>query len=1066
MSLPALSVRRPVATIMFFLGIVLLGVISLQRLAVDLFPDLNYPRLLVRTRWGEAVPQEVAEFISRPVEEAMSAVSGIKQIVSLSRQGLSLVTLQFYWGTNMDYAALMVREKLDEIAAFFPEGTERPQVLRLDPSALPIMQIAVSGAELDRLTDFARNVIRRRLEQIRGVAMVEVIGGLEHQIEVEIDPQKLLTQNLRTADIIYALRANNISYSGGTIQSGRYRHSLRIDGELRSPEDIKNLAIGHSSLPVRLGDIARIGYSPKERKSITRYNGKETIGLLITKEAGSNTVLVSQQIEKTLELLRKQFPSIQFFIISRQADFISKSIQNVFNALIWGGVLAFLILFLFLQNFRHSLNIGLAMPISIIATFVLMHFSGVSLNIMSLGGLALGIGMLVDNSIVVLENIFRLKEEGKDWVKASEQGAREVTMPVIASTLTTCAVFLPVIYIHGIAGRLFRDQSLTVTFSLLASLVVSLSLLPVLASRFKGRQMLAAEPLPLSREKQNKASFPERNRLKRGILRLLSAIALLIRFISKQIIKTYQKFTHPVFSLFNNAFEKVFRVYHTLLIQCLNQKFKTIALTLLASSITLVIGFKLDRRLLPPIKQNELRYHLKLPAEATLYQTADVVSAIETNFLKDKAVEAVFSRIGPSRSILLSEEQENVNQAIITVKLNPGLMGSIETVLNRVRKNLPEHYFYQGYFESGDVTYSRILGLEGSDLQIDVQGQHTENFLPFVQQLEKQLRRLPELADIHLSYRRGNQQYKIEIDLEKATMYGTTVKEIADYLSGSMNGIVATRVKKFDHIIDVLVRSGVSWRDSWNDLYNSMMNINGRAVPIKELIKYQQVSPAEEILRQNQGEIIRIYANIKNASRQETIQKVQQILNNIQIPENITVNIAGQQDEISSSFHSLRLALLLSVILVYLILAAQFESLRYPILIILAVPFGIIGAVWLLALTGNSLNIISGIGFIVLTGIVVNDAIIKVDFINRARKSGLSLRDAILDASRKRFRPIIITTITTVFGLLPMAFSGGSGAELRQPLAVAVIGGLTIATFLTLILIPLGYELMSSKQQK
>ena len=693
-----------------------------------------------------------------------------------------------------------------------------------------------------------------------------------------------------------------------------------------------------------------------------------------------------------------------------------------------------------------------------------MHFSGVSLNMISLGGLALGIGMLVDNSIVVLENIFRLKEEDKDWVKASEQGARGVAMPVTASTLTTCAIFLPVIYVHGIAGRLFRDMSLTVTFALLASLTVSLSLLPVLASRFRGRQILAAELLPLSPEEQSESFFPKRNKLKKGIVHLLSAISLLTKFISKQITKTYRKITNPVFTIFNSVFKKVFQAYHALLIQCLNNKLKTIVVTFLIFGITLLLAFKLDRRLLPPVNQNELRYHLELPAEATLYQTAEVVSAIETNFLKEDAVAAVFSRIGRWQSLLQTDEPEKLNQAIITIKLNPSFMESIKSVLNRLRKNLPQQYFYRGFFVSGDITYTRLLGMEGNDLQIDVQGQYTETILPFARQLEKQLSGLPQLTDVHLSYREGKNQYKIEIDLKKAAMHGITVKEIADNLTAQVNGIVATRLKEFDRTIDVLVRPDVYWRDSWNDVYRSMMKINGNALPVKEFIHYQQVSAADEILRQDQNETIRIYANLKNASRQEIVNTVREIIKEKKLPENIRVNIGGQQEEISASFRSLKLAFLLSLILVYLILAAQLESLRYPLLIILAVPFGIIGAVWLLFITGNSLNIISGIGFIVLTGIVVNDAIIKVDFINRARINGLPLRDAILDASSKRFRPIIVTTVTTVFGLLPMALSGGSGAELRQPLALVIIGGLTIATFLTLILIPLGYELMSSRK--
>jgi HAE1 family hydrophobic/amphiphilic exporter-1 len=1060
---------------MFFIAVVLLGVLSLQQLSVDLLPDISYPRLLVRTRLPDAAPEEVMEFVTRPVEQALGGVSGVKRIVSRSREGLSLVSLEFYWGRNMDYAALSVREKLDDIRALLPERAERPQVLRLDPSAQPIMQVAAGGVALGRLTELCRQIVRRRLEQLPGVALVDISGGVEPIIEVQVDPQKLLTQNITIEQIGTALRNNNLSVSGGTVKKGRYRFAIRLEGEFQSPEDIRQTALSgvHPTRTILLGDIARIRYAAQDPASFTRLNGRPVVGLLITKEAGSNTVEVSRSVQETLAQIRREIPEVDFTVVSQQADFIRESIANVFSTLLWGGVLAFVALLLFLGNLRHPLNIGISMPVSIIVTFFAMRAADVSLNLISLGGLALGIGMLVDNSIVVLENIFRLREEGQDWVNASINGAAEVAMPVTASTLTTCAVFLPIIYVEGLAGQLFRDQSLTVVFSLLASLVVALTLLPVLASRFKGRPQWAAgaEPVPM-----DVAQSRQRRGLFAGILRFpgkLLAIAIKILLLGilqlwEAVQTVYLRLSTPVFRTFERGLKRLYDAYHRLLLYALNHKITVLWGALAVLGLSLAMGSRLNRELLPPLYPDEVRLHVELPAAATLHQTAELVGHIEAALLKDTAVAQVFSRIGSPRSLLQSEIESGPNEALLIVRRHPHSAVPARAFVAHLRRLLPTHFHYLAEFESGDVAYREMLGLQGSDIQIDVKGDAYAALVPLAEQIRAEVAAQKGFKEVRLSHREGGIQYLVRVDRDRAALYGIQTSQVAQALQSRVNGVVATRVNEGDQSIEVVVRPVAAQRDSWNDVYHSMIQMpNGLPLPLREVIRYQRVPATEEILRQDQEPVIRIEAALEGLTRREAIRKIEPILakytpENTEIP--VRIALGGQQEELQASLRSIGYALLLSIVLVYLILAAQFESLRYPLLILLAVPFGWIGAIWLLAATGVSVNVISGIGLIVLTGIVVNDAIIKVDFINQARQRGASLRSAILEASEKRFRPILITTLTTVLGLLPMWLSGGSGAELRQPLAIVVIGGLTLATVLTLVIIPVVYEAISVKK--
>ncbi len=1053
--------NRPIAVLMAYAAVLLLGMISLQHLAVDLFPDLNYPKLLIRTRFAEASPQEVQEFVTRPIEEAVMSVSEIKRIISISREGLSLVTLTFYWGTRMDYAALAVREALDEIRPLLPEETERPRVLRVDPSSLPIMQIAVRGASLQALTDICQQVVRRRLEQIKGVALVTVIGGAEDEIEILVDLPKLTVQGFQIQDVVHVLQSNNVALTGGTIKQGRYRQAIRIDARLRSVEDIGKLALftPNNGQPVYLRDVASIRRIPAEPVNIIRMNGQPAVGLLITREAGSNTVETARKVQGLLQEINQMYPTLHFDVVTNQATFIQQSIENVFSSLIWGGILAFLVLFLFLKNLWHPLNIGVSIPVSVIATFIAMHFAGVSVNMMSLGGLALGIGMLVDNSIVVLENIFRHREEGKDLLTAASSGAAEVAMPILASTLTTCAVFLPIIYVKGIAGQLFRDQSLTVTFALITSWVVSLTLLPVLASRFKGRRTpypaVVPEELEISVKRKRKLTFKVANLFRVWVRYGVKNLKKLWGFLEKRWMR-FQIY-------FDKAFQWVYDGYHRLLLYALENKKVILFLMIILGVTTFLMGVQIDHRLFPPVEGNEIQFNLELPQGSTLTRTLEVVNEIEKRFLKVSGVEMVYSRIGGLHNTLQASDDEGDNRAALFIRFEAGRY-STATLVQRLRKVLPVQFVFSGNFIGGESIYRQVLGIATSDFEVDIRGRRLTDILPVAQKIKSWMTTDTHFTDVTWSHQAGGLQLTTKLDREQLTQLGLSAEKVVQWIRQRLGGTVATQIREYDRTIHVVVKSNFDQFLRWQDVQHMFIANKGLFIPVKEIVHVQQTPAVEQLNRLDQEAVIRITAALQDISRNKAEKKLSDWLQQHPLPSDVRVEPGGDYPEMQRSMRSILWALGLSVLLVYMILAAQFESFLSPFIILLTIPLGIMGGVWMLGLWGETWNVISGIGFIVLAGIVVNDGILKVDFINRARAAGKPVRKAILEASKKRFRPIIITTVTTVLGLVPMAFSGGSGAELRRPLALVVMGGLLVATFFTLIFIPLVYEWISGRK--
>ncbi|MEX0837426.1 MAG: efflux RND transporter permease subunit [Gemmatimonadota bacterium] len=1085
MSVPSVSTRRPVAVWMLFLAIVLLGGISYARLPIDLLPDVSYPRLVVYTLYPEVAPAEVERLVTEPVEASAAAVPGVERVTSTSRYGVSLVTLRFAWGTDMDFAMLNVRERMDNVRAALPQSATRPVILRVDPESEPVMTLSVvGGADLWATKEFAETVFRRRLEQLDGVAQAGVAGGLDREIQVEVDPGAVDAYGLTLAEIATALDRANVSAPGGTILQGRYRYPLRTLGEFRTVEEIGDVVVARRSdasgtQVIRLRDIARVVDGFAEREAIARYGGTESVGVLVFKESGANTVRVAERVGDVIDQLATEYPDFHVDVAGDQADFIAASISNVVQALVLGGLLAFLVLFLFLRDSRYPFAIALAIPISVVATFALMDAAGVSLNIMSLGGLALGVGMLVDNSIIVLENIFRHREElGRGAAEAAAVGAEEVQSAITASTLTTISVFGPIIYVEGVAGELFKDLSLAVAFSLLASLLVALTLLPSLAARFgggvgssgvRGEGELVA-PRQAGGESADPGGAPSALSRKLGRLAAVArAVALapfralawlgrlgrdLVVFWATEAGRLLGRVFGPSLRSFDRAFDRFAARYHTALGWSLDHPGSVLGVSALVLAVTAAVGATLPRDLLPHVDQGAFTVRLELEEGTSLEATSEAAAVVEAAALADEDVEAVFSTVGrDARAYATGDRAIGLHTATVEVRMRPG--GETEAAADRMRTL--ERRFPDGALsvETGQATaLGAMLGGSEADISVRVRSENLDLAFARAEDVAQLLGGVAALGNVRVGTERGQPQLQIEIDRAACASYGIEPTLVADLVDRAMRGAVATEFVDFDRKIDVVVRYPDELRYSRATL--DALRVQG--VPLRSLVHVQEVLAPAEVRREDQARVVPVYADVLRGGLDAAVAEVEAALAPLPLSADVRWEVGGENEEMRRSFRDLAFAFGLALLLVYMILAAQFESFVHPLTILISVPLALVGAVLALLLAGEGMNTMSLIGIVILVGIVVNDAIVKVDFIRQGRERGEPLRHAILEAGRVRLRPIVMTTVTTVLGLVPMALGIGRGADLRAPLAVAVIGGLVFATALTLLVVPVVYQ--------
>jgi len=1082
MSIPGISTRRPVAVWMLFLAVILLGLISYARLPIDLLPDVSYPKLVVYTSYPDVAPAEVERLVTEQIEGQAAAVPGVERVTSVSREGVSLVTLRFAWGTDMDFAMLNVRERLDNVRESLPESATRPAILRVDPESEPILVLSVVGGEdLWQTKELAETVFRRRLEQLDGIAQASVTGGLDREIQVEVDPRLLDAYGLTIEQIGQALAAANVSAPGGTILQGRYRYPLRTLGEFQTVEEIADVVVarqrpGQGTAPaaegeeagggmrlVRLRDVGRVVDGFAEREAIARYGGEEAVGLLVFKEAGANTVRVAESVQEVIEQLAEEYPSVHVDVAYSQAGFIADSISNVVQALVFGGILAFLVLFLFLRDPRYPVAIALAIPISVVGTFALMEAFGVSLNIMSLGGLALGVGMLVDNSIVVLENIFRHREElGAAPLPAAARGAEEVQAAITASTLTTVSVFLPIIYVEGVAGELFKDLSLAVAFSLMASLVVALTLLPSMAARFAmaGEDVPEAPPAP-SRERRPGFFGTVRwygGKVARAPGRLAGAAwslgRALVVFWGQGIGRFLARVSRPFLRGFDRLFDAFAVRYHAALAWSLDHPTRVLGGAALALVLSLLVAGTLPRDLLPQVDQGGFQIRLELPEGTALSATADAATRIEQAALADPGVEAIFSNIGRDvRAYAEGEEASGLHTATFQVRV--ARHARSEVVADRMRVLAGEFPPGALSVETGQATaLGAMLGGAEADIAVRVRGEDLDASYALASEVERRLEGVPAVGNVRIGTERGQPQIQIEIDRTACASYGVDPNVVAQTVDRAMRGDRATEFVDFDRKIDVVVRYPEDQRYS----LETLRGLRVQGVPIRELVRVREAVGPAEVHREDQARVIPVYADVVEGGLDAAIADVDGALASLPRSRDVRWDVGGENEEMRRSFRDLAFAFGLALVLVYMILAAQFESLAQPFTILMAVPLALVGTVVALLVTREGMNTMSLIGVVILVGIVVNDAIVKVDFIVQARARGMALRESIMEAGRVRLRPIVMTTATTVLGLLPMALGIGRGSDLRAPLAIAVIGGLTVATALTLIVVPVVFQ--------
>jgi HAE1 family hydrophobic/amphiphilic exporter-1 len=1257
------TTTRPVAILMVVIGVSVFGWISYNQLPLSLMPDITYPSLTVRTEYEGTAPEEVETTVSRPVEQALGIVNNLVNISSVSKAGQSDVKLEFSWDTDMNQATSDVREKMDHV--FLPLEVERPIILRYDPSLDPIMRLGLFGdVSLFYMRYLAEEDLKRILETVDGVAAVKVKGGLEEEIRVELDEQKLTLIGIDIQQVKNRLAQENINLAGGNLKEGQTEYLVRTLNEFKSVKEISDVVVGNwNGREIKISEIAHVIRTNKEREIITRINGKESVEIEVYKEADANIVEVAKRVKdrvfgsteqqafvRRLESAKGEKPKsdsedqkkdskkeqgrrgrgedlharqmtnfiahnlpkgIQIDKLSDQSIFIENSVNEVKSTAIIGGILAIIVLFIFLRNFTATLIVGISIPISIVATFAPMKLFHVSLNIMSLGGLALGIGMLVDNSIVVLESIARCREEGDDLIRATIRGVGEVGGAVFAATLTTVAVFFPIVFVEGVAGQIFGDLALTVVFSLLASLAVALFLIPMLSSRqtstFIGDMgALDKHIFQFSTEDtmnslmRNEPPQPVIKKARSGVLVVIKTMLLTLWKILKVVIAftlsmikqfylllflivmpllglakmigitsfrpgewwkahalntdfrrklTYIKEIWPTFLVFRShptlfsdfstavsrfknrrwymipllvivfiiksiiyvikylcsiGLELVFRIFHFLITAAglfikgiylvakllfagpaalviylfeagyskleafyprvlkyaLEKRAMVIGtmVALFAFSV-LIVAPRLGSELIPEVHQGEFNLDATLPVGTPVERTDERIVDIQ-NFLVDHPdVDQVAAVIGTDKTTN-TETEEGEHTAKITVTLNRkgNIITQEERLIETIREEMNNHPGIQSNI-SRPVLFSFKTPVE-----VEIHGYNISKLQRVTEEIERSMRSIEGLYDVKSNMQRGNPEVQIEYDRKLISHYGLNIMNVAAIVRNKIRGDVATEFKEQDRKIDILVRLREEDKESIDNLKRLVINPDGDIpIPLEAVATLKVKEGPSEIRRVDQQRTVVITANIGGRDLRSVSEDIFQLLRDSEMPDDFTFTLAGQNKEMETSLDSLKLALALAIFLVYIVMASQFESLIHPFVIIFTIPLALIGVILFLYMIGVSLSIVVFLGMIMLAGIVVNNAIVLVDYINQLRARGLEKYEAIIEGGKIRLRPILMTTSTTVLGLLPMALGMGDGAEIRTPMAITVIVGLITSTILTLIVIPTVYSIVDRK---
>ncbi|SHJ99453.1 hydrophobic/amphiphilic exporter-1, HAE1 family [Geosporobacter subterraneus DSM 17957] len=1015
MNLSSFSVRRPVTIIMMTLIVIVLGVISLTRIPIDLMPKIEVPVAIVTTSYSGVGPQEIEELITRPLENAVATVSGIDTLQSISTEGSSLVIARFDFGTDMDDVAMEMREKVDLVKGMLPSDASTPMVMKIDPNAQPIVQLALTdGDDLAKLQAFAEDTVKPRLERLPGVASVNVSGGYTDQIEIAINQEKLKGYGLTVDQLAQVLRTENYSAPTGEVKTGAQKLTIRTTGEFKSIEEIQKLPI---SIPggtrVLLEDIATVTKKYKDETSISRTNGKKSINVSMQKQSGTNTVTVANKIAQELEKLKKEFPEVDIVTVMDQSTYIKDAIGNVSNSAMMGAILAIVVLYMFLRNLRTTFIIGVAIPVSVVATFILLFFNNITINMMTLGGLSLGIGMLVDNSIVVLENIYRYRQLGYSRIDAAVKGAQEVGMAVVASTLTTVAVFLPIAFTEGLVSILFKELALTVGMSLGASLIISLTLVPMLSSKLlkvdnvegKGRQ---------------------------GRFKLFNFL----------------------YNAFDKGFEKIEKGYKRLLSGALHRRKTTVfvAFVIFVGSMASIAAVGME--FFPASDEGQFSISIQMPNGYELENVDELTTRIEGMLEGIEEIETVFTSVGSSGNSFRNSGSNRASINVVLKKMAERERQTIE-VADQVRKMIKDIPGAKlGVSASNSMSFSG-----GSPIDIKIKGDDLDTLKKIGEDIKNMVMSVEGTREVKNSLEEGIPEVEIQVNRDIATQYGLTAAQIASAVKGTVAGQTATKYRMNGDEIDVVIKGDPIFQESLSNLGQISVSSSRGSVPLNQVAQIAVVQGPISINREDQVRVTQVNSQIIGRDLGSISRDIQAKLADYPMPSGYTYELGGENQQMMEAFQNLVLALGLAIIIIYMIMAAQFESLVHPFTVMFSVPLAISGGALALFITGRTLSVTALIGVIMLAGIVVNNAIVLVDYINTRRREGEERNEAIVNAGPIRLRPILMTTLTTVLGLLPLALGIGEGAEAQAPMATVVIGGLTLSTLLTLVFVPVMYTL-------
>jgi len=1026
------SLKNPVSRFMAATGIILLGIIAFSELAIDLFPEITYPIASVVTEYPGASPQDIEMTITRPIEKRLSRIQNVRHVSSRSRQGISIVTVEFYWGTNLDVASFDIQQSVSQIQDVFPTEARLPVIIKFDPSQISVIVLSITGPMDEfRLRELAEDFVAPRLESLKGVASANVFGGLTREIQVEVERSKLERMNLSLDRVAQAVRAAHIDKPGGSLRTEKQEFSIRTLGRTPEIRDLEEIVVHRQNgVPIRLRDIGRVKDGFEDSQTEVNVNRVRGIVIGVQKQIGGNTVSVVDQTLKALTQIRRELPpGVTIEVVSDQSTFIRKSIKNLQKEAMMGAFLAVTIILLFLRNVTSTLIIAHAIPVSIIATFVLLHFGKFTLNIMTLGGLALGVGRLVDDAIVVLENINRHMEAGAPPEEASYKGATEVSKPVIAASLTSIIVFLPLFFVTGIAPILFVQLAYTVGFSLLASLFASLTLVPILTNKFLRPVRLTASPSRVQRILQK---------------------------------------THPLFLWMDQR-------YHNTLTFALSHRKLVVTGVVSAFLGTLLLIPLIGTELFPSSDEGQVRMNIRLPVGSSLEETKRVMEQVEEIIVNEvPELKSLWARTGSGRgrSVIFGGRFAGPHTGMASLMLvdQSERKRSAEMIASSLRekvRNIPGAKIT--VFPGGLI--SRVITF-GADEPIDVEilGFDIPTGSRLAKEVEGILREVGGVTDIQISREEGLPEYQIRIRQDRLATLGLTTSRVGEIVRGAIEGMEAAvyvdPVTGREHFVRVRLRE--EDRSKPEDLARlPLPALDGRLVPLENVAEVVRTTSPVQLERKYQQRMVHVTANTSGRDLGSIASEIEAKISRMEIPEGFSIVLKGARLEQQEAFRTLLFSIGLAIFLVYMVLASQFASLLHPFLVMFSVPLGLIGVLWALFLTGNTLSMVSFMGIIMMVGIVVNNAILLVDFINRLRNvEGVPLKEAIIHGGRIRLRPILMTSFTTILGLTPMALGLGEGAEAYIGLAIAVIGGLMVSMFLTLVFIPTLYLIVEEWRER